>query len=77
MGTHDEILLPSVGVQAHTTRAKAGDWYVFVELCDVPVVGFSKDSSDPLKVICRSGDGLKKSHKWNSLFTFGISGAVR
>ena len=43
MRTHDEILLPSVGVQTHTTRAKAGDWYVFVELCDVPVVGFSKD----------------------------------
>ena len=40
---HDNILLPSVGVQTHTTRAKAGDWYVFVELCDVPVVGFSKD----------------------------------
>ena len=33
--------------------------------------------NDPLKVVCRSGDGLNKSHKWNSLFTFGISGAVR
>ena len=35
------------------------------------------NSNDPLKVVCRSGDGLNKSHKWNSLFTFGISGAVR